>query len=150
MTKHSGPWLGLLVHHTATAPTLTVNQVRAIHLKKGWGDVGYHFLIQKGADGSYYLKPGRSTEYNGAHCDAGDYNKTWLGLAVIGNYETGPISAPCWEQLVPSCCHILKKYGLKMLRGHREAKATACPGKYINLDRLRTACSERLGYKITK
>lgn len=150
MKKHTGSYKGIILHHTATKQTLSVDDIRRIHLNKGWGDVGYHFLFQLGSDGHYYLKNGRSVLYQGAHCDVGVYNNTHIGVSIIGNFEKDYLTDLQYQDLLSGLCHLLKKFNLFQLLGHREVKSTACPGAHIDLGKLRSDLSKKLGYSIKK
>ena len=133
MTKHTGAWQGIMVHHTATDKNQTVNFIRKLHLKRGFGDVGYHYLLQRDWNGKYHLKKGRDTVYQGAHCDVGNYNNTYIGLAIIGNFEEQKISESELQDLKDAIEHLKKKFNVSKVKLHRDVKATACPGKYIKL-----------------
>ena len=150
MTTKKGPWLGVMVHHTATKDNLTVEDIRKMHKKRGFGDVGYHYLLQKDKKGKAHLKKGRSVVYNGAHCDAGGYNKTFLGFALIGNFENETPDEEYWEEIIKALCHLIKLYDCPRVLGHREVKATLCPGKNIDLDKIREEVSKKLKITINK
>lgn len=152
MTKHTGKWIGLMVHHSAGKTTDTVESIRAIHKKQGWGDIGYHYVLEI-KNGRGYLKKGRDTTYNGAHAGVGYYNNNYLGICVPGNYSKETMPEQLYLDLIGAIAHIIQKFDLSKLRGHREVKATECPGMKINLDRLRSDVNYRLehtGKKITK
>lgn len=48
----------VFIHCTASDKDLTVGQIRAMHKRRGWNDIGYHFLIRR--DGE--IKAGRPLE----------------------------------------------------------------------------------------
>ena len=136
MKTHTGKWSGVMLHHTATPTTYTAQQIKNIHLAKGWGDVGYHYLI-KLTDSGCSIKTGRSDKYVGAHCDVGNYNNTYIGVSIIGNFETAKLNDAQFNAVCNSLKHIMNKYEVATLKGHREVKATACPGKNIDLAKIR-------------
>lgn len=152
MKKHTGSYKGIILHHTATPQTFTVADVRQIHLNKGFGDVGYHFLFQLGSDGHYHLKNGRSVLYQGGHTDVKgkNYNNTHIGVSIIGNFEKDYLTEVQYQDLLSGLCHLLKKFNLFQLLGHKEVKATACPGKHIDLNKLRSDLSKKLGFSVKK
>lgn len=118
----------LVVHHSASSLTTTVDDVRSWHLDKGWTDVGYHWLID--SDGR--LHQGRPWPKVGAHCKSSNYNHLSMGVCLIGD-NTKPESR--WEivqvmrleRLIQS---IEDLYGTVPVIGHRDVAlaSTACPG----------------------
>lgn len=74
-------WEGVVLHHTASAPGTTVDQVYQWHVREnGWRAIGYHYLIT--TDG--VLHNTRPLEWDGAH--ALGRNKTHIGVCLVG-YE---------------------------------------------------------------
>lgn len=73
----------LVVHCAATEadPDLGVDDIRMWHLRRGWFDVGYHFVIR--TDGT--IENGRPTDRPGAH--ARGFNHLSLGICLIGGKE---------------------------------------------------------------
>lgn len=73
----------IAVHCTATpeGQDLTVAQIKAEHLKRGFSDVGYHYIIYR--DGTVNL--GRDVNIAGAHVT--DYNSHSIGIAYVGGLE---------------------------------------------------------------
>ncbi len=143
MKKHTGPWEGIMIHHSAGRETDTVESIRTQHKAKGWGDIGYHYVLEI-KDGRGFLKAGRSTEYAGAHAGVARYNNAYIGLCVPGNYETHELRAGVYQDLVGAVAHLCKKYGAPGILGHRDVKATACPGKHMPLLMLKVDVRKRL------
>jgi N-acetyl-anhydromuramyl-L-alanine amidase AmpD len=52
--------------------------IRAWHLRKGWKDCGYHYVIP--TDGT--IEQGRPLEFPGAHCV--NHNRHSIGVCYIG------------------------------------------------------------------
>ena len=73
----------ITVHCAATPPSLDVGVewLRAEHLKRGWSDVGYHFVIKR--DGT--LEPGRPLSRMGAHVYG--HNQNNMGVCLIGGVD---------------------------------------------------------------
>jgi len=122
----------LIIHHSATArDTTTFEAVKAGHIKKGWGDIGYHFFIT--ADG--VLHEGRGQDQIGAHCIADRMNYRSLGICLAGNFE---IEQPTEKQLetLKGIVNQLKeiyKIPAENVLGHREVEnaSTLCPGSHL-------------------
>ena len=87
----------IVVHHTggtdANPLTDTSNQtfeiIKSWHLKLGWDDIGYHWVIEKNGK----TTPGRKENTNGAHCVG--YNTKSIGVCVVGNFD---LTLPTKEQ----------------------------------------------------
>ncbi|MFT3874510.1 MAG: FG-GAP-like repeat-containing protein [Nocardioides sp.] len=147
------------VHHTVNANTYTRAQVPALirgiyayHVRsRGWSDIGYNFLVDRFGriwEGRY---GGVDRPVVGAHTLG--YNDYSFAMSAIGNFD-----------LVQPPKKMLRAYGrlfawklslhgvdasstrqqvgptmFQAINGHRDAAATACPGKYLyaKLPRIR-------------
>jgi hypothetical protein len=138
------------VHHTVDRNGYTRAQVPAMirgiyayHVKsRGWCDVGYNFLVDKFGrvfEGRY---GGMHIPVLGAH--TGGYNTDSFGISLIGNFETVTPPAAMMEAAArtiawkldsnyrsPLATVVLSGKRLNTVSGHRDAKATACPGTYV-------------------
>lgn len=149
MKLKKGKWSGLLLHHTAGATKDTVESIRKIHINaNGWGDIGYHFFIEIDEKGRGHLKTARDTKYWGAHAGVDKYNENYIGLAVAGNYSVSSMPEDLYNDMISAICQLFKKYNLTHLKGHKEVKATECPGKYLSMAKIREDVSKRLGYTV--
>ena len=76
----------LVVHCTATPEGCpkTVEQIRSEHKRKGWSDIGYHYVIT--LDGKVHL--GRDVDISGAHVSG--HNPNSIGIAYVGGLENKP------------------------------------------------------------
>lgn len=119
----------IIVHHTATPSTATVESIRRYHVGiRGWSDIGYHYLVQR--DG--IIRLGRPDRRVGAHCRG--YNRESIGVAVIGNFEETPIGMEVEQQinaLRQLLGDLLHRYPHSVVRGHKEYAATLCPGGHL-------------------
>lgn len=70
-----------IIHCSATPNDrlTTADEIKQWHLKRGWSDIGYHFIIHR--DGS--VSCGRPVQKIGAHCKG--YNEDSIGTCLIGN-----------------------------------------------------------------
>ena len=125
----------IIVHCTATpeGKDMTVDQIRADHKKKGWSDIGYHYVIYR--DGT--IHEGRNINVAGAHCTG--HNANSIGISYVGGVENRPGVA--YEKLKPKDTRTLKQKlallnlleALKMIYpkakiyGHRDFSSKACP-----------------------
>ena len=67
----------LIVHHSATSPNLTIEDIHQMHLNNGWLCVGYHAIILR--DGT--IQYGRPMDSQGAHAQG--FNNCSLELMVL-------------------------------------------------------------------
>ena len=85
---HCPPYSFITVHCSATPPQQDVGvaEIRRWHKKKGWRDVGYHFVIRRNGD----VELGRPLSQTGAHVKG--HNKGNIGICIAGgcNAELQP------------------------------------------------------------
>lgn len=130
----------LVVHHAAGPETQTVEQIARFHVQtRDWPGIAYQALIDP-AGIMYKTWPASTITY----CVGGANTKS-LCVCLIGNRETTPCPLPQWGALVELLRAWRDAYPTaRAIYGHREVpttppQATVCPGKHINLDRLRAA-----------
>lgn len=128
------PTQKLIVHHTATQnsdpdPAATVRAIYRYHaIDKGWGDIGYNFLVD--AQGSIYkgrysgppgtrdqdTSAGENSLGNGvtaAHTTG--YNSGTMGIAILGTYTDAAIPAAARAALVDHLAWESDHHGLDPL-----------------------------------
>jgi N-acetylmuramoyl-L-alanine amidase len=120
----------IILHHTG-AEEKNAEQVRRYHLRRGYRDVGYNFIIEP--RGKVVI--GRSLLLPGAHCQAGNMNFRSIGVALIGNLElrqATPLQVQALQNLVRKLREEFKIPGEKVLC-HRQVPGarTLCPGRYF-------------------
>ncbi|MEZ9312040.1 N-acetylmuramoyl-L-alanine amidase [Vibrio sp. 10N.286.49.F3] len=85
---HCPPYSFITVHCSATPPQQDVGvaEIRRWHKKRGWRDVGYHFVIRRNGD----VQLGRPLSQTGAHVKG--HNKGNIGVCLVGgcNAELQP------------------------------------------------------------
>jgi hypothetical protein len=120
------PVTHLIIHHSASPPTTTFEQIRTWHLKRGWVDIGYHWVIE----GNGTLKHGRAAWTTGAHVL--NQNQSKWGVCVVGNntrqeqrWNDSQLST---LRAVVYACRLVAPQ-IKVV-GHRDLPhtATECPG----------------------
>lgn len=148
------------VHHTVNANDYTraevpgmIRSIYAYHTRtRGWSDIGYNFLIDRFGriwEGRY---GGVDRPVVGAHTL--NYNDYAFAAAAIGNFETAAPSSAllsaygtlfAWKLSLhgvdpASTSQRVGKRDFPAVNGHRDAAATACPGKnlYAKLASIRT------------
>ena len=130
-------WRHIVIHHTATGSG-SVERIHESHLNKGWLGIGYHFLIGNGngmADGSIEPTFRWRQQLHGAHAGKDEYNQRGIGICLVGNFEESAPSAAQLKAVKRLVAVLRKEYDIPSSRviGHREVKATACPGKHFPL-----------------
>ena len=136
----------IIIHHTATTKNLSdpeqaIRDIYYYHtVTKGWGDIGYNYIID--TKGNIYEGRYGGEGAVGAH--AGLANTGSIGIAVLGNYDTGSVSEVAVQSLgklisIKSKIHGIDPEGYSMFRGqsmpnifgHKDTMNTSCPGAYL-------------------
>lgn len=159
----------IVVHHTGE--TNIVNgrpsdeMVRAIYyyhtIVKGWGDIGYHYVI--GKDGEIFEGKAGGDKVVGAHVYCNNIGT--VGVSVMGNFQNDKPSTKQINSLKATIAKLATKYNLNVeqytsfhgesipnLVGHRDLGATACPGTnlYSLLPQIRKEVASGFTYKFTE
>jgi N-acetylmuramoyl-L-alanine amidase len=150
----------MTVHHTATRnndsdPAATVRAIYRYHaVDRGWGDIGYHYLIDE--SGRVYEGRWSGTDGDPAHdasgnmvtaAHVGGFNSGNLGIALLGTLTTRPPTTAARAALEEVLADLAGRHGLDPLSrahyvnpitgdtrdvdtisGHRDWEATECPG----------------------
>ncbi len=122
----------IIIHCTATAEgkDYSVDTIRKWHLKRGWRDIGYHFLIQR--DGT--VDEGRPIEQSGAHTKGHNWDS--IGISYVGGVEAKKKDGK-WiakdtrtdeqkDALLDLICQLHDTYG-GVVYGHRDFSRKSCP-----------------------
>src|SRR3954470_11246880 len=173
--RRAGPYYAdgvhlAIVHHTAGSNSYSKAQsasiVRAIELYhvqgNGWNDIGYNFLVDKYGQVFEGRYGGVTRPVIGAHAQG--FNSGSVGVAVIGDYGSTPITPEAHDALVNliawrlALAHVdpLSKLvrvsagnprysagtavTLNAVSGHRDVYPTSCPGAnlYARLGPIRS------------
>lgn len=136
-----GKWKKIIIHHSATPVDDAMNMHR-VHKARGMKNgLAYHFVISNGSrkasDGEVFIGGRWKGQLDGGHVKKQSWNKTCIGICLIGNFELRPPSSSQLKALEGLCEYLMKRCGIsksevtthKILHpGH-----TACPGKYLSL-----------------
>jgi len=130
-----------------------VRKIYTYHtLSRGWGDIGYNYLIDP--LGNIYEGRYGGDNVIGAHSLC--FNHGVIGIAVIGEYDNNSIPEPARQALIKLIAIKSKKYGIDPKKsssfrgknltnvfGHRDVRATRCPGDafYADLSNIRDKAS---------
>lgn len=125
----------IVLHHTG-AEEKNAEQVKAYHIRKGWQDVGYNYVIER----SGKLVKGRSLSIPGAHTRADAMNRKSIGIALIGNFEVRGPNDEQIDTLVTLLRELMDEHDLpiKNILPHNKVKGakTLCPGRHFPLQRI--------------
>lgn len=128
----------ITIHHDGMTPFVATDErssagrielIRNGHRGKGWGDIGYHFAIDRAGR----VWEGRPLKWQGAHVK--DHNEGNIGILVIGNFDEQSPSAMQLKALEKQVKMVMLKYKIpaSRVKTHREwaGAKTACPGKSL-------------------
>ncbi|MEU0093581.1 N-acetylmuramoyl-L-alanine amidase [Kribbella sp. NPDC006257] len=168
--KYTSTVQAAFVHHTADRNNYTRAQVPAMiratyayHVKsRGWCDIGYNFLVDKFGrifEGRY---GGMQLPVLGAH--TGSFNSNSFGVSLIGNFDKARPTGQMLEATAriiawkldanyrsPQATVVLDGSKLHTVSGHRDTKATACPGNdlYSQLGWLKARADTLMGRSVS-
>ncbi len=138
-----------VIHHTGEANGSPLEdlsgpeQVRSIYythtVKNGWGDIGYHYLI----DRMGVIYEGRAGGKNSVGAHVYCANVGTLGIAMIGNFQTHEPSEEQLQSLRKLLHHLSGVYGID-LKGRVEFQGTMSPTVVSHRDLAETQCAGRM------
>jgi len=115
----------LVIHHSASHPDTTPDEIAEWHKKRGFSKIGYHKIITP--EGK--IHDGRSEDEVPASVK--EHNKGTLAVCLTGNFER---DTPTELQLLFLEVQIQEwktKHPSAKVVGHRDLAATLCPGKNL-------------------
>lgn len=139
-------WKFIIIHHSATdeGDSLSFNKH---HIKRGFGGVGYHFVIDNGSrskiNGQIEVAPRWIKQQDGAHCKASQMNCKAIGVCLVGNFNEERVSEEQMKSLV-YLVNTLRNYykiPLENIMGHGQVPgaSTDCPGKRFSWREFKAA-----------
>ena len=140
-----GKWKKIIIHHSATNVDDAVN-MHKVHKARGMQNgLAYHFVVSNGSrkakDGEIHFGGRWKGQLDGGHVKKQSWNKTTIGICLIGNFETRRPTAKQMKVLEGLCRYLMKRCNIsaanvithKVLHpGH-----TLCPGKYFSISALK-------------
>ncbi len=120
----------LVIHHSVTPHDATPDDIALLHKARGWGGIGYHIVITR--NGTVYYVGDIGT----ARANVKDKNEKVIGICLIGDFTKHLPSDPQIISTHKLCQFFIGNYPAlenitgwdKMLVGHKDLQATACPG----------------------
>lgn len=137
-------WECIVIHHSANEIG-GADRFDGYHRDRGFDELGYHFVIGNGSDtaaGQIETGPRWLAQKHGAHCKTPNeyYNQHGIGICIVGNLEKHPPDAKQWKSLVSLVRLLSKELNIppdKILSHGQITGQTLCPGKFLDLDKLR-------------
>lgn len=152
----------VVVHHTATTTDYSADEVPAIlrsiyryhAVERGWGDIGYHIIVDKFGRAWEGRSGGLDNAVIGAHAQG--FNTGTSSVALIGNYVGNAPSQSSLETMSQMIAYKLGPQGIKptdtvsltggpsskhpspgeisvpAVMGHEAVGRTACPGSRLD------------------
>lgn len=118
----------LVIHHTVTSHDATPDDIALLHKARGWGGIGYHFVITK--DGTVYYVGDVGT----ARANVLNMNEKVIGISLIGDF-TKHLPSDAQIKSAHELCEFFLTAGVwenlkswDNVVGHKELQATQCPG----------------------
>jgi N-acetylmuramoyl-L-alanine amidase len=119
----------IILHCSATPEgrDVSVATINSWHLKRGWKEIGYHYVIL--LDGT--VENGRDVKKVGAHTSG--HNQDSIGVCYVGGMDAGNKKAKdtlnqAQEVAMVNLIKALREeHGPLTLHGHNEYAAKACP-----------------------
>lgn len=118
----------LIIHCSATQPKMDVGvkEIREWHIKQGWRDIGYHYVIRR--DGK--IEDGRPLDQQGAHTQG--HNAKSIGICLVGGVDSAMkaqdnFTPEQWKSLRRLLMMLKVDYKKATIHGHREYANKDCP-----------------------
>ena len=118
----------IIIHCSATPEGRDVKMetIRDWHLKRGWSDIGYHYVIE--LDGK--IVPARPLERIGAHCRG--ENTSSIGICYVGGVDKDMKPKDTRTDAQRAALHSLlydltDNFAKATIHGHNEFSSKACP-----------------------
>ncbi len=136
-------WTHIMFHHSGSEDDRVVDwqEIRDWHVNhNGWVDTGYHFGCEFIND-DYEVLIGRPLTMVGAHCPG--MNDCAIGICLVGDFmKTSPNDRQIEVVVHRIVKPLMEFYEIPRTRivGHKEFRATDCPGRYFDIEKIRRMC----------
>jgi N-acetylmuramoyl-L-alanine amidase len=117
----------IIIHHSASPVSTTVEDIDRWHKARGWSGIGYHYVCLE--DGT--IAKGRNINRSGAHTKG--FNKDSIGLCVTGNFQDYHCPKPRFDKLMAFVGELIEKHDLSWdhVYYHKQFGNTACCGHFL-------------------
>lgn len=111
----------IAIHCSATPPSMDigVDEIRQMHLKRGFKDIGYNRVIRRSGE----WEQGRDDDAVGAHVEG--YNSISIGVCLVGgvdahNKAEDNFTIEQMDTLKQIVLELIEKYPNAIVQGHRD------------------------------
>jgi hypothetical protein len=122
------------VHHDGMRPFLEndsdasarrIEAIRRGHRGRGWGDIGYHYVVDRGGR----VWEARPVAWQGAHVKV--HNPGNIGIVALGNFDEQEPTPAQVSALNRQVSWLMQTHGIPVqrVRTHQEWMPTRCPGR---------------------
>ena len=140
----SDRWTCIVIHHSASDEG-GADRFDEWHRKRGWDELGYHFVIGNGTDtamGQIEVGPRWTEQKHGAHTKTEDgyYNQHGIGICLVGNFDKYPPSKQQMQSLARLVTFLCREFHIPPSHIYTHGgitHETDCPGKHFDLQQLR-------------
>jgi LysM repeat protein len=138
-------WKGIVIHHSAT----DVGSAKALdnfhrNQRRMENGLAYHFVIGNGSgmgDGEIHVGNRWKKQLDGGHLKLEEWNKIYIGICLIGNFEKQTPSTKQMNALEGLTRHLMRRCNLdaSKVTTHRiqHKNHTVCPGKNFSISALK-------------
>jgi len=133
----------IVVHHSAS-PGGTLKSIRKFHQEvRGWHEIAYHFVIGNGSHTQPVGKIEASKLWRRRmyHFSTQDLwlNVSSIAIVMVGNFQIKKADTHQYQSLLKLIRRLQFDYNisLKAVIGHNDVQKTTCPGRFLNLSKLR-------------
>ena len=149
-----GRWDGIVIHHSGSMLGSAAD-LAASHEARGLHGLGYHFVIGNGrgaGEGEIHVGYRWLDQLPGAHVagsNAGEYNRRYLGVCLIGDGDRRPFGETQLSRSADLVAALLDRLGLDVddVTTHRDLAPVSSPGVRFPeaefLERVRSALATR-------
>lgn len=142
----SSKWKGIVIHHSAT----DVGSAKALdnfhrNQRRMENGLAYHFVIGNGrgmGDGEIHIGNRWTKQLDGGHLKKEEWNKIYIGICLIGNFEKQTPSTRQMDALEGITRHLMRRCSLNpsSVTTHRiqHKNHTVCPGKNFSISSLKS------------
>ncbi len=134
------PWKYIVIHHSATDRG-NAAEFHKMHLKNGWDELGYHFVIDNGdggQDGLVEVGPRWRKQKWGAHTGGtpnNEYNNFGIGVCLVGNFMSKNPTPNQMNSMRKLVEYLMSQYDIPASRviAHQQAPNanTQCCGRVL-------------------
>ena len=139
-------WKTIVIHHSATRSG-GARAFDRLHRKKGWDELGYHFVIGNGTDtpdGFIEVGPRWNKQKHGAHCKTPNnyYNDHGVGICLVGDFtkwRPSPRQLASLERVLRFLSIYCRIPAHRITTHGAVTGKTQCPGGHFPLAAVRRA-----------